>query len=67
MMDHDALALRPGDRIRLIPHSTWERGAPRQTRFTVWRVDHSPDFTTVTIVTTDDLRLPLCQVEPDYD
>ena len=59
----EALALRPGDRIRLPPPIHNPGYELRDDVFTVARVEHSPDYRGITIVTTNDLHFPPWQIE----
>jgi len=70
MTNTDALALEPGDRIRLRPQPTWSTNPPGRTVFTVANAaQRAPDFragySAVRILSVDGFRFTPWEVERD--
>jgi len=63
MTNTDALALVPGDQIRLRPQPTWATNPPTRTIYTVARVDFRAGYPEVRILSVEGLRFALSEVE----
>ncbi len=61
MTNTDALALVPGDPIRLRPQPTWATTPPTRTIYTVARVDFQAGYPEVRILSVEGLRFALSE------